>query len=184
MAEGKDYPEGWTRTNGWGQKQSGLEGTYATAYYNHPGSLQYGNQGVYTMPLAAQTTYIVTVSYRSHENESNTGMTISVLNDAEKGLAAEQFAANPSKSEWMTVSKEFKTDAAGNYVLTLANGGNTWITNVSITRGEKGTTGIQELKNSRIEELKSSDIYNMNGQKVEKAGKGLYIKNGKKVIMK
>ena len=56
------------------------------------------------------------------------------------------------------------------------------------------TTGIQELKNSRMGELKSYDIYNMNGQKVEKAGKGLYImrsaegrlqgKNGKKVIMK
>lgn len=133
VAEGQNYPDGWTRTNGWGQMRSGIEGDYATAYYNQPGSLQHGNQGVYTMPLAANTIYKLTFAYRSHENNSNTGMTVSVLNE-EDGLAATTFAGNGSTSEWKLVSQRFKTGAAGNYVLTLGNGGNTWMTNVSLVK--------------------------------------------------
>ena len=43
------------------------------------------------------------------------------------------------------------------------------------------TTGIEELKNSKTEELKS--YYNLNGQRVANPTKGLYIVNGKKVII-
>ena len=127
---------GWTRTNAWGQQRTNVdngEGVYSTAYYNQPGSLQYGNQGVYTMPLAANTIYKLTFAYRSHENNSNTGMTVSVLNE-EDGLAATTFAGNGSTSEWKLVSQRFKTGAAGNYVLRLGNGGNTWMTNVSLVK--------------------------------------------------
>lgn len=133
VADGANYPEGWKRTNSWGNMQSEIEGDFATAYYNQPGSLQYGNQGVYLMPLAANTTYKLTFSYRSHEDNSNSGMTVSVLN-GEDGLAEAGFRGNGSKTNWITVSKGFVTGAAGNYVLTLANGGNTWITNVSIVK--------------------------------------------------
>ena len=135
VAEGQNYPDGWTRTNAWGQMQSGISGDYETAYYNQPGSLQYGNQGVYTMPLAANTIYKLTFAYRSHENNSNTGVTASVLY-GEDGLAATPFEGNGSTSEWKVVTKRFKTGAAGNYVLTLANGGNTWMTNVSLVKDE------------------------------------------------
>lgn len=45
-------------------------------------------------------------------------------------------------------------------------------------------TGIQELKNSRTEGLKAVDCYNLSGQRVSQPTKGLYIVNGKKVIMK
>jgi len=44
------------------------------------------------------------------------------------------------------------------------------------------TTGVQELKNSRIEKLKS--YYDLQGRKVAQPTKGLYIVNGKKVIIK
>ena len=47
------------------------------------------------------------------------------------------------------------------------------------TNGE--TTGVQEVKNSRIEELK--DCFNLAGQRVAAPQKGLYIVNGKKVII-
>lgn len=139
---------GWTRTNAWGQQQTGLSGAYATAYYNQPGSLQYGNQGVYTMPLAADTYYKLTVSYRSHENNSNNGVTVSVLNDNNEGLSAKTLAANGSTSEWATKSVKFKTGAAGNYVLTLANSGNTWMTNVSLVKTvpDKVTMKITSVK--------------------------------------
>ena len=53
---------------------------------------------------------------------------------------------------------------------------------LSIVFDESETTGVEELKNSKIEELKS--YYNLNGQRVAQPTKGLYIVNGKKVIMK
>ena len=123
---------GWTRTNVWGQFQSGIDGTYATAYYNQPGSLQSGNAGYYTMPLEAETIYELKFAYRSHESGSNNGVTVSVLNDYNEGLAATAYDANASTTEWAEESVFFKTGEAGNYVLTLANSGNTWMTGVSI----------------------------------------------------
>lgn len=137
---------GWTRTNNWGQQKTGLSGDYATAYYNQPGSLQYGNQGLYTMPLAANTAYALTFAYRSHEikdgKASNNKMTVSVLNGSD-GLPAMDFAGNGSTTDWKVVTKNFKTGAAGNYVLTLANDGNTWITNVSLVKSGSGVETIE-----------------------------------------
>lgn len=46
------------------------------------------------------------------------------------------------------------------------------------------TTGVQELKNSRIEGLKTGNYYNLSGQRVAMPTKGLYIVNGKKVVVK
>ena len=143
VAEGQNYPDGWTRTNAWGQMQSGLSGDYATAYYNQPGSLQYGNQGIYTMPLAASQAYKLTFSYRSHENNSNNSMTASVLN-GEDGLQATTFAGNGSTSEWVEATAFFTTGAAGNYVLTLGNSGNTWVTNVSLVKVTSATLELSD----------------------------------------
>ncbi len=126
-------PLAWTRSSNWGQLQSGVEGDYATAFYNQPGSISYGNDGVYTMPLAANTIYKLTFAYRSHEDNSNNSLTASVL-CGEDGLAATTYAGNSSTSEWKVVTKRFKTGVAGDYVLTLANDGNTWITNVSLVK--------------------------------------------------
>lgn len=55
---------------------------------------------------------------------------------------------------------------------------------VAIVFGDDETTGIQELKDSRLEVLKAGDCYNLKGQRVSQPTKGLYIVNGKKVIMK
>lgn len=133
VTEGANYPQGWKRTNGWGQMQSGLSGDYETAYYNQPGSMQYGNQGAYLMPLAANTSYKLTFSYRSHEWDSNKGVTVSILKgDAE--LKKVTFPGVASTEEWSTVSTVFTTTDADNYVLSLGNSGNTWMTNVSIVK--------------------------------------------------
>lgn len=113
-----------------------MSGDYATAYYNQPGSLQYGNQGVYTMPLKASQLYKLTFAYRSHENNSNTGVTVSVKN-GDEGLASATFPANGSTSDWKVVEAYFTTTTAGNYVLTLGNGGNTWMTGVSLVKADE-----------------------------------------------
>ena len=47
--------------------------------------------------------------------------------------------------------------------------------------GFGGTTGVQELKNSRIDGLES--CYDLQGRRVDKPTKGLYIVNGKKVVL-
>ncbi len=47
---------------------------------------------------------------------------------------------------------------------------------------ESGTTGVEEFKNSGTEELKS--YYNLAGQRVAQPTKGLYIVNGKMVLVK
>ena len=144
VTEGANYPKGWTRTNNWGQMQSGLSGAYETAYYNQPGSLKYGNTGVYTMPLAANTVYKFTMAFRSHQDNSNNAMNVSVLNEENEGLARVNLGSNGSTSEWMTGTKYFKTGAAGNYVVTLENGGNTWMTGVSLTKATTNTITLNE----------------------------------------
>ena len=68
--------------------------------------------------------------------------------------------------------------AKGRYTVTIENSGESFTGEF-----ETQTTGIQELKSSRIEELKS--IYNLQGQQLKTAPqKGIYIRNGKKVVIK
>ena len=144
---------GWTRTNNWGQQRNDVDNTSASSnygYYNQPGSLQYGNQGVYTMPLKANTVYELSFKYASWENNSNTGLTVSVLN-GDNGMAAMGFEANGKKynteGAFVTKTLVFVTGAAGNYVLTLANGGNTVMTDVSI---KKATSQVLEFADGSV----------------------------------
>lgn len=132
---------GWTRTNAWGQQRNdlpnGCGSTTNYGYYNQPGSLKYGNTGAYIMPLKANTIYNLTFKYASWEADSNNGMTVSVLN-SEDGMAAMAFPENntqyKSSEAFAVKTLVFATGAAGNYVLTLENSGNTVITDVSITK--------------------------------------------------
>ena len=139
---------GWTRTNSWGKNLPSDEpvtaeiliaagATTGHAYYNQPGSLQYGNAGVYTMPLKANTIYNLTFKYASWKADSNDGMTVSVLNN-EDGMAAMVFPENNTlyseSGAFVTKTLVFVTGAAGDYVLTLKNNGNTVMTDVSITK--------------------------------------------------
>ena len=46
------------------------------------------------------------------------------------------------------------------------------------------TTSISEKIKVNSEEFATTPVFNLNGQRIEKPAKGLYIKNGKKVVMK
>ena len=165
VTEGANYPEGWARTNAWGAMQNGLSGDYATAYYNQPGSLVYGRTDYYSMPLPANQAYELTFSYRSHENNSNTGMTVRVINGG-SDLVAPIYDANGSNSEWKTEKAYFTTGAAGNYVITLANGGNTWMTHVSLVKvdstGDLNGDGKVDEEDQELASLKYT-IGDVNG---------------------
>ena len=52
---------------------------------------------------------------------------------------------------------------------------------ISIAFEEDGTTNISDFK---LFTNSNEHLYNLKGQRVEKAGRGLYIKNGKKVVIK
>ena len=67
--------------------------------------------------------------------------------------------------------------AKGRYTVTMENS-----SEVFTGEFETITTGIQELKDSRIEGLKS--IYNLQGQRLNRMQKGLNIVNGRKVFVK
>ena len=51
----------------------------------------------------------------------------------------------------------------------------------SIGSEDDGTTGVKEVKSG---EVKGDEWYTLQGQRVAKPGKGLYIRNGKKVVIK
>ena len=138
FAEGQGSPAAniqqyaWTRTNAWGQfKNDGYGST--TAYYNQPGSLQYGNAGVYTMPLKAQTIYRLQFKYAKWDGDF--APTVSVLN-GENGMAAQTFenASSSYKDGYNSVDMVFVTATAGNYVLSLSASSNYVVTDVSITK--------------------------------------------------
>ncbi len=45
-------------------------------------------------------------------------------------------------------------------------------------------TGIEAVKTAEGADLENAVIYNLNGQRIDNAQKGLYIVNGKKVVIK
>ena len=52
---------------------------------------------------------------------------------------------------------------------------------ISIAFEDDGTTNISDFE---LFTNSNEHLYNLKGQRVEKAGRGLYIKNGKKVVIK
>jgi hypothetical protein len=152
-----------------------------TAYYNQPGSLVYGSTGAYLMPLKANATYKLTFKYRSHEEgaKANKGVVATVAL-GEKSFEVCNAEANPSKTDWMVGEGEFETTEAGNYILTLANSENTWMTDVVLVQVAGDDTGISAPAMQNVETI----IYDLQGRRVQKMTKGLYIVNGKKVLVK
>lgn len=146
-------PKGWTRSNGaWGQQITGLTAaennvdaeTTTAWYYNTNGAWEYGKDNVYKMPLAASQAYKLTFKYRSHESNSNNNMKASVLNDSSEGLAKVTFAKNGDATKFVTATAYFTTGAAGNYILSLTQSGNTHLTDVSLVKVASTTKNISE----------------------------------------
>lgn len=70
---------------------------------------------------------------------------------------------------------------AGKAYLVLPKDATTGARTLTVAFSEGGTTGIKQIENG---ELTIDNYYNLNGQRVSKPTKGLYIVNGKKVVLK
>ena len=55
---------------------------------------------------------------------------------------------------------------------------------VTVVMQLKETLGIQSLPATSTASKNDGRIYNLSGQQVSKAGKGIYIKNGKKYVVR
>jgi hypothetical protein len=62
----------------------------------------------------------------------------------------------------------------------LINGSNSAAKSLSIFVDGNTPTGITEI--DKMKNVENEQLYNLSGQQVRNAGKGIYIKNGKKII--
>jgi len=145
-----DYtPAGWTASTNMrmmlknAETYPGLADASATsAMMSWSGGITYGETEGYEMPLKANTVYVLKLKAAGWNDESRSGITVSVLN-AEDGLAATNLgtpdrdikAAQAHNTAGMTsFEKVFKTGAAGNYVFHVQSGNNIVLTDFDLRR--------------------------------------------------
>ncbi len=146
-------PKGWSRSNnGWGQQITDLtaetngvaDGTTTAWYYNNNGAWQYGNEGVYIMPLAGNQPYKLSFKYSKHGNDWQNWMKASVVNGSDEGLEVIQFAAAENGTDFVTAEAYFTTGAAGNYILSIEQNGNAHLTDVSLVKAAFAALALNE----------------------------------------
>lgn len=104
--------------------------TDGVGLFVHPGTYVYGETTGYTMPLKANTVYVAEAKYCGWSGDSNKGFSLSI------GGASKEFGANANdvtKADALkSVKLYFKTQEAGNYLLTVTVSGNTFMTDFSV----------------------------------------------------
>lgn len=144
-----DYtPAGWTASENFrmmlknAETYPGLaDASMPSAVFTWSGGITYGETVGYEMPLKANTTYVLKLKAAGWENQTRSGITVSVLN-AEDGLAATDLGTpdrdikgNEHNTAGMTsYVKYFKTGAAGNYVFHVQSGNNIVLTDFDLRR--------------------------------------------------
>ena len=112
------------------------------------------------------------------EVASTTGLEFVNIDASDASAADSNRGTEPNTCTFLVPAQ-----AQGSKVITITRshtGTNLFITALAITKGEIAT-GINTVKAGK---LYDGTIYNLNGQKVNKAQKGLYIINGKRVVVK
>ena len=154
-----DYtPAGWTASNNMrmmlknSETYPGLTDASATsAMMSWSAGINYGETTGYTMPLNAYTIYELKFKAAGWNNESRSGMTVSVLNSSD-GLAATDLGTpdrdiigNANNTAGMTsYTKRFKTGAAGNYVFHIQSGNNFVLTDLELKKAATTTIDTDE----------------------------------------
>jgi hypothetical protein len=164
-------PKGWTRSNnGWGQQITGLTaetngvatGTTTAWYYNNNGSWQYGNDGIYVMPLAANQAYELSFKYRKHGSDGQNWMKASVVNSNNEGMEVVQFTPAENSTTFVTAKAYFTTGAAGNYILSIEQNGNAHLTDVSLVKAASAGLTLNEDADYEVVNRTYYETINMN----------------------
>lgn len=136
--------EGWRYTT----LNTASTGTTGTSAFANSGTITYGTASGYSMPLKANTVYVLKFKHASWDDSNkDNGGTVSVLNAGGEGLVASDYAGNgTNKTGWFnTETYLFRTGAAGNYTLTLvADGGRSTLTDISIFKATASDLTIDE----------------------------------------
>jgi len=190
--------DGWTCTNTntfhintWsvegnaGNDPSGMVTPFIENWVGAPGPLGEG-QITYTLNNVPADTYSVTALIRvySESGSEPTGATFFVgdtkADIAENGYS---FTYNNMKGVYgtMGLSTTVGSDGVLKFGVDIAAPTFNWVA----IKNVKIQAGIPEaIKNVDTKQTEENTIYNLNGQKVKSAQKGLYIVNGKKVVIK
>ena len=144
-----DYtPAGWTPSGNMRVMLKNTE-TYpgvaaasaTTAMMSWGGGITYGEQAGYEMPLKANTIYTLKLKAAGWNNETRSGISVSILNGTD-GMAAQNLGT-PDRdikgNEWNTAGMTsyevlFVTGAAGNYVFHVQSGNNMVLTDFEIKK--------------------------------------------------
>ncbi|MBQ7512396.1 MAG: DUF4957 domain-containing protein, partial [Prevotella sp.] len=121
--------------------------------------------------------------YKLTLNTEAVGVEEYMITDVELAEGAE-FKVKSSTDAWYPDGEgnNYVVGEAGKYTIYFrpnADGGEGWHYNVIYA--ENLTVGINLVK---ADDLKNAEIFNLNGQRVQNAQKGLYIVNGRKVVIK
>ena len=121
--------------------------------------------------------------YKLTLNTEAVGVEEYMITDVELAEGAE-FKVKSSTDAWYPegLGNNYVVGEAGKYTIYFrpnADGGEGWHYNVIYA--ENLTVGINLVK---ADDLKNAEIFNLNGQRVQNAQKGLYIVNGRKVVIK
>ena len=149
-----DYtPNGWTATANFRMMIKNVEdypgladASAGTAAMSWSGGITYGETAGYTMPLKANTVYRLQFKAAGWNNETRSGMSVSILNSTDGmalynlGTPDRDIKGNATNTAGMTsYDVVFATGAAGNYVFHIQSGNNMVVTDFSITKAASQT---------------------------------------------
>ncbi len=144
-----DYtPNGWTATDNFRMMIKNVEdypgladASAGTAAMSWGGGITYGETAGYTMPLKANTVYRLQFKAAGWNNETRSGMSVSILNSTDGmalynlGTPDRDIKGNATNTAGMTsYDVVFATGAAGNYIFHIQSGHNMVVTDFSITK--------------------------------------------------
>ena len=176
----------WSVEGNEGNDPSGMVVPFIQSWVGKPGPLGAG-QLFYTLENVPADTYSVTALVRiySESGEAPAGADFFV-NDAKANIAdyGYHFDYNGMKGVYgnFGLSTKVGDDGILKFGVDVTAPTFNWVAikNVKIQQGVP--TGIQTIDTQN--DNRQNVIYNLNGQKVKNAQKGLYIMNGKKVVIK
>lgn len=142
--------------------------------YHGPSYLWFGGSGKEILTIkSVKAGTTIKVGVESHKNVDARGIELYVADEKIEGPAAPK---TYEEQEWIVPGETGVVDV----VVKNTNGCHIYFIDAEQDLTQVVPTGINTVKT----EVENGNIYNLQGQKVQKAQKGLYIINGKKVVIK